>query len=159
MEGIDRLAWLLVTEKRFRPVTPGPDQAHLLSEPPQFDFVGTRGYWGSNTAIALVHADGLEPAAMERFAERFYALISANPSWLGGSFGLIGYVFDRSPTSPIVDYVRKLKRRNVHQKVWMGAWTLDLSTGRVHPHRGGPYGLYPGRGWVEKAIRRELPER
>lgn len=154
MEGVDRLAELLVTEKRFRPMKPDPEHAHLLTEPPPFNYLGTRRYWGSNTAIALVQADGVEPAALERFARRFYELLYANGTWLGGSFGLIGFVFDRPPAAPIVDYVRKLKRSNVQRKVWLAAWTLDLSTGRAIPHRGGPFGLYPGRAWVEKAIRR-----
>jgi hypothetical protein len=128
-ERIDRLAALLTAEKRFRPMKPDPEQAHLVAEPPPFDYVGTRGYWGSNTAIAMVRADGLEPAVMKRLTERFYALVYADVSWLGGSFGLIAYVFDQPPPAPTVDYVRTLKRNNVHDKVWMAAWTVDLSTG------------------------------
>jgi len=156
VDGIDRLAGLLVAEKRFRPIC-GLDfeQAPLLTEPAPFNYFGTRAHWGSNTAIGLVQADALDPAAMKLFARRFHELLYLNPGfWIGGSYGLLGFAFDRPPPAQIVDGVRKLKRFNVPDKVWMAAWTLDLSTGRVTPHSGGPYGLYPGRAWMEKAIRR-----
>ncbi len=160
MERIERLAAILMAEKGFQRIEPdsdnpgGTEQADVLAEPPPFGFVGVRDYWGSRTAIALVDADGLDLARMERFAERFFALIWVEDSSLGGRFGLLCFVFERPPTAAIIRQVRALKRREVTDKVWMAAWTLDLSSGRVTPHRWGPCGLPPGRAFMEEAIRR-----
>ena len=160
MERMDRLASLLVAEKEFQPMEPlsgdwnAVEVVDLLAEPPPFGFVGTRGRWGSRTSIALVDADGLDLAGRERFAARFFALVYWDYSITGGSFGLLCFLFERPPTPAIIEHVRNLKRSLAGQKAWMAAWTVDLSTSRVTPHRWGPFGLYPGRAYLEETIRR-----
>jgi len=157
MERIERLASVLVAEKGFQRMDPDPgdlaavEQIGLLAEPPPFGFVGTRRHWWQPTTIALVDADGLDLAGMERFAARFFALIYGQYS-IAGTYGLLCFVFEGPPTPAIIEHVRNLKRSRY--KVYMAAWTVDLSTGRVIPHRWGPFGVYPGRAYIEEAIRR-----
>ncbi len=159
MEQLNRLASLLVAEKGFQPIDPHSDDwnaaavVDLLAEPPPFGFVGTLARWG-RTSIALVDADGLDLAGMDRFAGRFLDLVYWDYSILGASFGTLCFVFARPPAPATIDYIRKLKRSSRHDKAWMAAWTIDLSTSRVMSHRWAPFGLYPGRAYLEGAVRR-----
>lgn len=164
MDRVDHLASLLMVEKGFRRMEPDPaapargnqaviERETLLAEPPPFGFVGTRAHWG-RALIALVVADDLDLAGMERFAERFFALVFGEFALFGPSHGILCYVFERPPAPPIIKYIRSLKRFTQRNTVYMAAWTIDLSTGHVIPHRWLPWGLYPGRAYLEEAIRR-----
>lgn len=168
-ERIDRLASLLLAEKGFQRTEPDlaalarGDQdvverskllAEVLAEPPLFDFVGTCGIWWGRAQIALVDANRLDLAGMERFAARFFALVFADRGMSEISYGTLCFVFQRPPNPAISQYIRNLKRSARANKVWIVAWTVDLSTGRVIPHRLWPWGLYPGRAYIEGAIRR-----
>ena len=144
--SVSRLASRLATEKGYKPVEP-PE--------PTFGYVGRRRHWGSNAWIALVGADELDRAGLEGFAERFYDLVWNDVSLIGtGSYGILCFVFeDTTPSPEIVEHIRSLKRAPA-KGTWMVYWTMDLATGRVISHGGSPLGLFPGRSYLEKAIRR-----
>lgn len=156
----DWLPYLLMAEKSFQRVktAPGDYRGRAIDDVvaglPPFGFVGTCVRWWQPTFIALVEADGIDLAGMEQFAARFFALVNATYSLGGGTYGLLGFVFERPPGPTIIERVRKLKRSEVGRKTWMAAWTIDLSAGRVIPHSWTPFGLYPGRAYIEKAVRR-----
>jgi hypothetical protein len=143
--SLSRLASLLATEKGYKPVE---------SAESTFSFVGRRRHWGSHAWIALVGADELDRAGIERFAKHFYDLVWNDVSLIGmGSYGILCFVFeDTTPSPEIVQHIRSLKRAPAKGN-WMVYWTMDLVTGRVISHSGSPWGLFPGRAYLEKAIR------
>ena len=151
-ERIERLASLLTAEKGFERLEPAGSELSTSAELPPFAFVGTRRRWLSPTMIALVDADGLDLGGMNEFAARFFALVHGTYSYWAGSFGTLCFVFERPPPPATIEHIKKLKRSS--SKVWMASWTVDLSTGRVIPHSGGPFKVYPGRAYIEEAIRR-----
>lgn len=142
--SVSRLASLLATEKGYKPVEPAE---------PTFGFVGRRRHWGSHAWIALVGADELDGAGIDRFAERFYGLVWNDVSLIGmGSYGILCFVFEDTPSPDVVEHIRSLKRAPA-KATWMVYWTMVLATGQVISHGGSPWGLYPGRAYLEKAIR------
>ena len=144
--SVSRLASLLSTKKGYRPVEPAQ---------PSFGFVGRTRHWGSHAWIALVDADELDVPGIEGFAKRFYDLVWNDVSLIGmGSYGILCFVFDNTPSPRIVEHIRGLKQAaNPNKGNWMVYWTIDLATERVIPHAGPPWGLYPGRAYLENAVR------
>ena len=155
-DRIERLSGLLMAEKGFERSEPDPaalaggdgDRAEPLR------FVGTRRLWWGQAAIALVDASGLDPAGIERLVVGFFEFVYATRGSNGISYGTLCVVFQAAPPPAIIEYVRKLKRGADANKVWVVSWTVDLSSGHVVPHRLWPWGLYPGRSYIERALRR-----
>lgn len=146
--SVMRLASLLVTEKGYKQQDPGT-----------FGFLGRRRHWGSHAWIALVDANELDVAGINRFVEPFYDLVWNDVSLIGtGAYGILCFVFEDTPSPEIVGYIRSLKRAADPTKGnWMVYWTIVLATGRVITHDGAPWGLFPGRAYLEKAIRKLAP--
>jgi hypothetical protein len=142
--SVSRLASLLSTQKGYKPVEPAGAG---------FGFIGRTRRWGQHAWIALLDADELDEAGIVRFAKRFDDLVWSDVSPLGGAtYGILCFVFENSPSPEIVEHIRGLKR-HPDRSSWMVYWTIDLATGSVIPHRRSPWGLYPGRVYLEKAIR------
>jgi len=147
-----RLAALLRTRKGYKPVGPAVDGDAAAEA--TFGFLGRRRHWGSHAWIALVGADNLTLAEIDAFASRFFDLVWNDVSLLGmPAYGVLCFVFDATPTPALVDRIRSLKRApNAAKGNWLVYWTIDLATGRVISHAGAPWGLFPGRAYLEKAI-------
>lgn len=144
--SVIRLASLLTSLKGYKPVEPAEHS---------FGFIGRTRHWGSHAWIALVDADELDVLGIEGYAKRFYDLVWNDVSLLGmGSYGVLCFVFEDTPSPRIVEHIRSLKQAAYPAKGnWMVYWTIDLATDRVISHAGPPWGLYPGSAYLEKAIR------
>jgi hypothetical protein len=142
--SVIRLASLLVTEKGYKQL-----------DRDAFGFLGRRFHWGSHAWIGLVDADELDVAGRKRLANRFYHLVFNDISWIGiPAYGILCFVFEGAPSTEVVDHIRGLKKAADPTKGnWMVYWSIVLSTGTVIPHDGAPWRPFPGRAYLEKAIR------
>jgi hypothetical protein len=149
---IERLAELLMAEKGYKRREP------VLLLEPHVCFVGSRDLWWGGAPIALVDADDLDRTGIERVMDGFFAYVyRAKPTrfWTGSiSYGTLCAVYREGAPPDMVESIRALKHVRGPNQTWAVAWTLDLKLGAVTPHRFWPWGMYPGRRYLEGAIRR-----
>ncbi len=170
MNVIQTLAQALTQEKDFKPLEQLalPDVSPLAGD--AFDFVALRTYWGSVTSIAFARGDGLTEAQIKDKCERFFRITEAMTNHTGAlqistafstravklaSYGILCFVFEGGCPEDRVAFVQKQKRGNFSKKEYALFWVVDVKTGRVYSHRWLPFGVFPGRKYLESALRRQ----
>jgi hypothetical protein len=111
-------------------------------------------------SIAVLRADhrtGKELVALADDLYRFTSTLRPLAGSVGGarlgSFGLFVLLFAEGCSPEQIASVRSLKRGSAWRKDYLVPWACDLPVGRVHAHRGFPLVMFPGRRYLEAAIR------
>lgn len=172
MTAIQTLSQALIREKEFRPMQELPlaDVQPLAGL--DFDFLGVRLYWGSVTSLALVGADRLTEPQITGYCNRFTSITAALINHTGtlqistafkttavrlASYGILCFVFENGCRPDLVAFVQRQKRSNFAKKEYALFWVADASTGRVYSHRWLPFGIFPGRKYLEEVLARQGP--
>ncbi len=169
MKVIESLAQALTREKGFQRLAELtlPDTTPLSVE--AFDFIGIRSYWGSITSIALVTADRLTESQIQELGGRFCSVTKALAPFAGklqistafkttavklASYGILCFVFEGGCRDDLIAFVQKQKRGDFSKKEYALFWVVDAQAGRVYAHRWLPFGVFPGRKYLESVLQR-----
>jgi len=169
MDTIERLSQALIQEKGVRPVAELAlaDTTPLKAE--AFDFLGVRLYWGSITSIAFVRAGDLTRLQIQGICEQFFSITKALAPLAGrlqistafktaavslASYGILCFVFEGGCRDDLMAFVQRQKRGDFMKKEYALFWVVDAQAGKVHAHRWLPFGVFPGRKYLEEVLRR-----
>ena len=161
MTSIPGMADRLVAEKGFVPAA--EVELPVATRIPDIAFLGIREYWGSIMTIGLVDADGLTASEVKTQSAAFYGFTHDLLPFAGrlpiglantrlGSFGLLAFVFPRNCPRPVVEAAIGTRHGSAFRKDYAVCWALDVPGGVVHPHRGLPLTMFPGKRYFRRLL-------
>ena len=146
MSALDLISGSLEREKGFAPVAPAVRE-QLPGTPSMFYAT----YFGVPFFVTPLEADHLSEQELANLIHSYRELLaSLRSSFTRGPFGLTQMVgqlwllYSHGCSDARLGHIRGLKHFGVWPPVTVVPWVVDLSTPRVHRHRGFPLFLWPG---------------